>query len=84
MGRTKAFPVYQMSRAPNERVQAVEHPDTGKWWFRHTERRLVWLFGEQRETRHWTPWTCPENQPDQPYLGMKKLDGKFAMLPVAS
>lgn len=80
MSRIKAFPVYRMRRGPQEGVEAVEHPDTGKWWFRHIQRKTFSPFGGQAYYG-WGPWECPANQPAEPYKGMRRREGAFAMLP---
>lgn len=81
MTKVKAFPVYGMARGYEERAEAVEHPDTGKWWFRRTQRKDIFLNGTRRSTYPWTPWECPEDQPPEPYKGMRRRNG-YAMLPV--
>ena len=79
MTKVKAFPIYRMRRGPEEGVETVEHPDTGKWWFRRIERRKYQHNGQY--FYGWGPWQCPDNQPDEPYKGMRRREGAFAMLP---
>ena len=85
-----AFPVWRARRYDGE-VQATEHPDTGKWWFRRTYVEPIFHQGRWVDVYKMGKWECPADQPENPVAGMqlmRKRDHtgrpiyKKAMLPI--
>jgi hypothetical protein len=82
--KIKAFPIY-IKGTFDDVVECVEHPDTGKWWFRYRMKiRVPTRVDPSGHYYKWSPWECPENQPVEPYKGMRKLaNRRYCYLPVA-